>query len=206
LARLPLCPATVTATATPPAAWAGVVTVIVELFVTTTLFAAVPPNVTVAAAAKFAPVIVTGVPPPVVPLFGDTFVTVGAGPVTAVNATICMTQGPALPNVAVALLLPAVDTTLSSAMSLSGDVMIRDVNPLPAAAFVVNTVFAPKISSFAFVVVADPLLGLALFPLAPAVTSTVLTPRYSRTRTSGNAAAWLNVTVTVFVPPTMLGA
>jgi len=44
---------------------------------TTTFAAAVPPNVTDAPAAKFVPVIVTAVPPAVVPLFGDTLVTVG---------------------------------------------------------------------------------------------------------------------------------
>lgn len=44
---------------------------------TTTLVAAVPPNVTVAPAAKLVPVIVTAVPPAVVPLLGDTLVTVG---------------------------------------------------------------------------------------------------------------------------------
>ena len=49
----------------------------VVLFVTTTLVAAVPPNVTVAPAAKFVPVIVTAIPPAAGPLFGDTLVTVG---------------------------------------------------------------------------------------------------------------------------------
>ena len=51
-----------------------------------------------------------------------------------------------------------------------------------------------------------PLLALALLPLAPDTTSSVVAPRYSKTRMSGNAAAWLNVTVTVFVPPAMLAA
>jgi hypothetical protein len=174
------------------------------LFTTTTLVAAVPPNVTVAPAAKFVPVIVTAVPPAVAPLFGVTLPTVGTEPETAENVTICMTQGPDEVNVAVALLLPAVVTTLSSAMSLSGEVMIRAVNPLPAAAFPVATVFAPKINSLALVVVAGPLFALALFPLAPAVTSTAVTPRYSRMRTSGDAAGWLNVTVTVLAPPAIL--
>jgi hypothetical protein len=41
------------------------------------LVAAVPPNVTVAPAAKFVPVIVTAVPPAVDPPFGDTLLTVG---------------------------------------------------------------------------------------------------------------------------------
>jgi hypothetical protein len=46
-----------------------------------------------------------------------------------------MTHGPEEVNVAVALLLPAAVATLSSAMSPS-DVIIRDVNPLPAALLV----------------------------------------------------------------------
>jgi hypothetical protein len=65
---------------------------------------------------------------------------------------------------------------------------------------------APKTSSLAPVVVAAPLLALVLFPLAPAVTSSVVTPRYSRMRTSGYAAAWLKVTVTVLVAPAMFAA
>jgi hypothetical protein len=51
--------------------------VIVVLLTTNTFVAAVPPNVTVAPAAKFVPVIVTAVPPAVDPLFGATLVTVG---------------------------------------------------------------------------------------------------------------------------------
>jgi hypothetical protein len=203
LVRLPLCPLTVTVTVTAPALPAGVVAVIVVAFTTVTPVAAAPPNVTVAPEAKFVPVIVTDVPPAVVPLFGLTLLTVGTGPLTAENVAICMTHGPDPVSVAVALLLPAVVTILSSARSLFGVVMIREVNPLPAAAFPVATVFAPKINSFAPVVVAAPLLADALLPLAPAVTSSAVTPRYSKIRTSGNAAAWLNVTVTVLLPPTM---
>jgi hypothetical protein len=77
LVRLPLCPFTVTVTVTAPAACAGVVAVIVVLFTSTTLVAAVLPNVTVAPAAKFVPVIVTAVLPAVVPLFGLTLLTDG---------------------------------------------------------------------------------------------------------------------------------
>jgi hypothetical protein len=149
---------------------------------------------------------VTAVPPAVDPLFGLTLLTVGTGPATARNVAICMTQAPEAVNVAVALLLPAAVTILSSARSWSGVVMIRDVNPLPAAAFPVATVFAPKINSLALVVVAAPLLAAALLPLAPAVTSSAVTPWYSRMRTSGNAAAVLNVTVTVLLPPTIRDA
>jgi hypothetical protein len=78
LARLPLgTPRFVTVTVAAPALPAGVVAVIWVPLTTTTLVAAVPPTVTVAPVAKFVPVIVTGVPPPVGPLFGDTAVTVG---------------------------------------------------------------------------------------------------------------------------------
>jgi hypothetical protein len=175
----------VTVTVTAPALPAGVVAVIVVLFTTATFVAAVLPNVTAAPATKFVPVIVTAVPPAVDPLLGLTLLTVGTGPETAANVAICITQGPEPLSVAVALLLPAVVTTMSSARSLSGVVMIRAVNPLPAAAFPVPTVFAPKINSFALVVVAAPLFAAVLLPPAPAVTSRALTPRYSRMRTSG---------------------
>ena len=78
LVKLPLSePRLVTVTVTVPALPAGVVAVIEVLLTTTTLVAAVLPNVTVAPAAKFVPVIVTLVPPTVEPVFGDTFVTVG---------------------------------------------------------------------------------------------------------------------------------
>lgn len=101
------------------------------------------------------------------------------------KVAICMTQGPEEVRVAVALLAPVLVTVLSSARSLSGDVMTRFVKPLPAPDVCVATIFAPKISSFAFFVVAEPLLALELLPLAPAVTSRLATPEYSRTRTSG---------------------
>jgi len=77
LLKLPLCPFTFTVTVTAPALPAGVVAVMLEPLTTTTLFAAVPPNVTVAPTAKLVPVIVTAVPPAVDPVFGDTPLTVG---------------------------------------------------------------------------------------------------------------------------------
>jgi hypothetical protein len=76
--RLPLCPFTVTVTVTAPADPAGLVAVMVVLFITTTLVAAALPNVTVDPVAKFVPVMVTAVPPEFDPLFGDTLLTVGA--------------------------------------------------------------------------------------------------------------------------------
>src|ERR1019366_2104183 len=54
-----------------------VVAVMVVLFTTTPFVAAVLPNVPVAPAAKFVPVIVTAVPPAVDPLLGATLLTVG---------------------------------------------------------------------------------------------------------------------------------
>jgi hypothetical protein len=63
--------------------------VIVVLFTTATLVAAVPPNVTVAPEAKFLPVIVTAVPPVVDPLFGDTLLTVI---LAASNVVACSKQ------------------------------------------------------------------------------------------------------------------
>lgn len=78
MVKLPLNPPVfVTATVTAPAAWDGVFAVMLVELTTTTLVAAVPPKVTVAPVAKFVPVIVTAVPPAVVPLVGDTLVTVG---------------------------------------------------------------------------------------------------------------------------------
>jgi hypothetical protein len=67
----------VTVTVTAPALPTGVVAVIVVLFTTATFVAAVLPNVTVAPAKKFVPVIVTAVPPAVGPSFGLTLLTVG---------------------------------------------------------------------------------------------------------------------------------
>ena len=58
-----------TTTSTTPEAWAAVVAVIVEPL-TDTPVAAVPPIDTVTADARFDPVIVTTVPPSVVPEFG----------------------------------------------------------------------------------------------------------------------------------------
>ena len=67
----------VTTTLTVPAAWAGTVAVIVVLLTTLTFVAAVESNLTVAPETKLVPVIVTEVPPVVLPEFGDTDVTVG---------------------------------------------------------------------------------------------------------------------------------
>lgn len=69
----------VATTLTAPAAWAGVVAVIDVLFTRVTPVAAVPPKLTVAPVRKPAPVMVTVVPPMVVPELGVIRVTLGAG-------------------------------------------------------------------------------------------------------------------------------
>ena len=126
---------------------------------------------------------------------------VGADAVPAAKAAICITHAPDSFSVAFALLLAAVVAVLSSTRSESGSVTTRSVYPLPTPPNPVATVFAPTTSSFVPVVVAAPLLALALLPLLAAVTSRLAAPSYSSTRTSGYTAAWLKVTVTVLLPP-----
>ena len=78
LVRLPLRPFVfVTTTVTAPAARAGVTALIVVALTTLTFVAALPPNVIVAPEEKFVPVMLTDVPPAVVPELGETDVTVG---------------------------------------------------------------------------------------------------------------------------------
>ena len=69
----------VTTTLTAPAACAGAVAVIEVAFTTFTPVAAVPPKLTAVPVRKPVPVIVTAVPPLVLPEDGETLVTVGAG-------------------------------------------------------------------------------------------------------------------------------
>jgi hypothetical protein len=68
----------VTSTLTAPAAWAGVVQVMLVALTTTTPVAAAPPKETLVAPSRFVPVIVTFVLPAMGPALGVTFVTVGA--------------------------------------------------------------------------------------------------------------------------------
>jgi hypothetical protein len=107
LVKVPLPLLSLTTTLTAPAACAGAVAVIEVLLTTVTLLAAVPPKLTVAPATKFAPVTVTAVPPLLDPELGEIELTVGAKPPVPLElgfkATICMTQGPLAPSVAVAL-------------------------------------------------------------------------------------------------------
>ena len=98
----------VTITLTAPAECAVVVAVIVVLLTTVTPVAAVPPRLTVAPARNPVPVMLTAVPPVVVPEVGEIDVTVGAGlppepcPL-ARNVAICMTHALELNRPATAL-------------------------------------------------------------------------------------------------------
>jgi hypothetical protein len=79
LVRVPLCPSVfVTTTFTVPTVWAGVLAAMDVLLTTETFVAGVPPMLTVAPVKKPVPVIVTEVPPLVVPELGEIAVTVGA--------------------------------------------------------------------------------------------------------------------------------
>ena len=206
LGRLPLCPpGLVTVTAVVPALLAGVVAVICVPLSTTTFVAATLPNATFAPAAKLAPVIVTAVPPVVGPLFGR-------DAAHCRHRTCDRRERNHLHD-------PGTGGTQSSRRAVAagrrhhlvlcnipvrtGDDPSREPRPCPRGA--VWPPCSPQRSTHSpLVVVAAPLLALVPLPLAPAVTSNVVTPRYSRIRTSGYAAAWLNVTVTVLLPPAML--
>ena len=76
---MPDPPSVVTTISTAPAAWAGVVAVIDVALFTVTPVAAAPPIVTPVAPVKSLPVMVTGVPPAVMPALGEIAVTVGLG-------------------------------------------------------------------------------------------------------------------------------
>ena len=151
LARLPLCPLTVTVTATAPILPAGVVAVIEVLLTTTTLVAAVLPNVTVAPAAKFVPVIVTLVLPAVEPVFGETLVIVGVA--TKVNALarlpLCPPEvtvtvvGPALPAGVVAVICVALTTTTFVAAVPPTVTAAPEAKPVPVIVMLVLPAVGP---------------------------------------------------------------
>ena len=83
------------------------------------------------------------------------------------------------------------------------------MKPDPGPAVHVVTIFAPTNRSDALVVVTAPEELLVPVPLAPLAISKGVDsaiPLYSRIRISAYAAAPLNCTVTIFVPPTMFVA
>ena len=139
-ARLPPCPFTVTVTVTAPALLAGVVAVIVVPFTATTFVAAAAPNVTVAPAAKFVPVIVTDVPPATDPLFGLTLLTVGATtyvypfarlPFTPLTVTVTVTA-PNAPAGVVAVIVVLFTTATFVAAALPNFTVAPETKFVPA--------------------------------------------------------------------------
>ena len=104
MASVPFWPSVlVTITLTAPAECAGVTAVIVVLLVTLILVAAAPPILTLAPDRKLVPVMVTAVPPAVLPVFGDIDDTVGAGP-GAPPAVVKLQVGPLAVMLAIVLL------------------------------------------------------------------------------------------------------
>src|SRR5262245_56805090 len=86
-------------------------------------------------------------------------------------------------------------------MYASVGVMMRQVKPVPGPLVTVATMFAANRRSVALWVVMGPVALRVLVPIVAEVTSTGFVesiPLYSSIRMSGNAAAWLKVTVTVF--------
>ena len=130
---------------------------IVVLLTTTTFVAAVPPNVTVAPVAKFVPVIVTAVPPAVVPLFGahlspsayHVSESVRQAPASAPGLVTVTVAAPALPAGVVAVIVVLLTTTTFVAA------VLPKVTVAPAAKFVpvIVTAVPPTV---------DPLFGQTL--------------------------------------------
>jgi hypothetical protein len=111
----------------------------VVAFTTTTAVAIVPPKVTVAPVAKFVPVMVTAVPPAVVPLFGETPLTVGTtgGVPAPITGTITPNQGVLPPvQVVVAVWIPgAVAASASDTIpGVTPGATVIPVYPVPGLA------------------------------------------------------------------------
>jgi hypothetical protein len=85
----------------------------------------------------------------------------------------------------------------------SEEVIMRWVKPPPGAVVRVQTTLAPTSKSMALEVRTEPLVLVALLPVAAALTSRALTgstPLYSRMRISGEATAALKLKVTTLAP------
>ena len=129
----------VTTTFTAPAVCAAVVAVIEVLLTTATLVDAVPPKLTLAPDRNPVPVMVTAVPPAVLPEVGEIADTVGAGFVfwpAALMVTNCITQFELAESVAVALYAPAVVTFRSSTRFPRK--LVSVLKPLPAVIIAVS--------------------------------------------------------------------
>jgi hypothetical protein len=156
--KVPLWPSVfVTVTATLPTVPAGVVAGVVAVIevgpTTTTFVAATLPNFTVAPVTKFAPVIVTAIPPAVAPLFGVTLLTAGGG--VYIKPFVRVPLWP-LGFVTVTLTLPATPEGVVAVM----DVALTTVTFV--AAVVPNVTVAPTVK---FVPVIDTAVPPAIRPL-----------------------------------------
>ena len=180
----------VTTTLTAPAAWAGVVAVIVVLLTNVTPVAAAPPTLAVAPDRNPVPVIVTAVPPLVVPVLGVIDDTVGAGfpPVGAVYVNpplkvplllsgfvIVTSTGPAGWAGVVAVIVVLVTVTSVGAAPPSVTVA-PDANPVPAMVTVLPPLVVPEVG------VIEATVGAGLDGFCAGV----LPPQLGSTSTSSN--------------------
>jgi hypothetical protein len=136
-------PAAVTRISTVPDAWAGATAVTVVDDTSVKVAAGVPPNVTPVTKLKLVPVMVTAVPPPVLPEVGLTAVTVGVdgavyvkwseeevvevplGVVTVMSTVAAASAGE------VAVMVESETTVKETANVLPKSTAVAPVNPLP---------------------------------------------------------------------------
>jgi hypothetical protein len=123
------------------------------LLSTTTVVAAVPPIVTVAPVTKFVPVMVTGVPPAVDPLFGEMPVTVGVTkyvnplarlPLSPLTVTVTV-AAPALPVGVLAVM----DVLLTTTTLVAAVPPIVTVAPVAKLVPVMVTAVPPAVDPLA---------------------------------------------------------
>jgi len=119
---------------------------------TTTFVAAAVPNVTVAPDAKFVPLIVTAVPPAVVPLFGETLLTVGITtyvnpfvrePLCAPGFVTVTVAAPALPAGVVAVICVLLATTTFVAAAVPNVTLAPEAKFVPMIVTAVPPVVEP---------------------------------------------------------------
>ena len=147
-------PGVVTVTLTTPAALAGEVAVILVALTTVKGVAPVVPNVTAVAPVNHVPVIVTTVPPDVVPYVGEIPVTVGSG-TAYVNwlaaefalvppgvVTVTSTTPAALAG-EVAVILVALTTVKVVAPMVQNVTFVTPVNPVPVIVTTVPPLTGP---------------------------------------------------------------
>jgi hypothetical protein len=149
-------PTVVTVISIVPAVPAGLVAVIWVALFTVKVAALVVPNLTAVAFVRFVPVIVTTVPPVVVPLVGVIPVTVGgatyvnpsAGPVALVPPTVVTVRStvPAVPAGAVAVIWVALFTVKVAALVVPNLTAVAFVRFVPVIVTTVPPVVVPLVT------------------------------------------------------------